>query len=294
MYIKSPLNYTGGKSKILSKIIPLFPDKINNLVDLFCGGCNVGVNVKSTNYYFNDNLYFLMDIYKTFKEESIDFILTYIDNTIKDNKLNFKDKNTYNVFRDKYNRSQKYPLDLFILICFSFNHTIRFNSNKEYNSSFGLNKSKYNKTIEQNLILFTKKIKDINPTLSAVNFNNFDFDFLTEKDFVYIDPPYLITNAVYNEKGGFIGWDMEQELQLLNIIDELNNKNIKFALSNVLDNKNKENKILKEWVNDNNYYIHNINIKYDYCSYQSKNKGYPTNEVLITNYLKKKNFKELF
>lgn len=45
--IKSPLNYVGGKFKLLSQILPLFPDNINRFVDLFCGGGNIGVNVKA-------------------------------------------------------------------------------------------------------------------------------------------------------------------------------------------------------------------------------------------------------
>ena len=37
-YIKSPLNYVGGKYKLLNEIIPLFPNDINTFVDLFGGG----------------------------------------------------------------------------------------------------------------------------------------------------------------------------------------------------------------------------------------------------------------
>lgn len=36
-YIKSPINYTGGKYRLLNKIIPLFPENINTFVDLFGG-----------------------------------------------------------------------------------------------------------------------------------------------------------------------------------------------------------------------------------------------------------------
>ena len=33
-YIKSPMNYTGGKYKILEHIIPSFPKEIDNFIDL--------------------------------------------------------------------------------------------------------------------------------------------------------------------------------------------------------------------------------------------------------------------
>ena len=48
-YIKSPLNYVGGKFKILDDVLPLFPEKVNTCIDLFGGGFNVGVNVVRTN-----------------------------------------------------------------------------------------------------------------------------------------------------------------------------------------------------------------------------------------------------
>ena len=52
--IQSPLNYTGGKFKLLPQILPLFPTNINTFVDLFCGGCNVGINVECENVIYND------------------------------------------------------------------------------------------------------------------------------------------------------------------------------------------------------------------------------------------------
>lgn len=45
--IKSPLNFTGGKYKLLPQLIPIFPDKIETFVDIFCGGCNVALNISA-------------------------------------------------------------------------------------------------------------------------------------------------------------------------------------------------------------------------------------------------------
>lgn len=36
--IKSPLNYTWNKYRILNQIKPHFPKKTNCMIDLFCGG----------------------------------------------------------------------------------------------------------------------------------------------------------------------------------------------------------------------------------------------------------------
>ena len=65
-YIKSPLNYVGGKYKLLSQIIPLFPDNINTFVDLFGGGFNVGINVKANHYVYNDICEQVVDLLKKF------------------------------------------------------------------------------------------------------------------------------------------------------------------------------------------------------------------------------------
>ena len=37
-YIKSPLNYVGGKYKLLNELVALFPTELNTFVDLFWGG----------------------------------------------------------------------------------------------------------------------------------------------------------------------------------------------------------------------------------------------------------------
>lgn len=37
-YVKSPLNYTGGKYKLLPQLLELFPKQVKTFVDLFAGG----------------------------------------------------------------------------------------------------------------------------------------------------------------------------------------------------------------------------------------------------------------
>ena len=63
----------------------------------------------------------------------------------------------------------------------------------------------------------------------------------------------------------------------------LNDNNIKFALSNVLENKGKRNEILIEWCKK--YNVHYLNNSYSNCNYHAKDKSKnSTVEVLITNY----------
>ena len=53
--VKSPINYTGGKYKLLNQLKPLFPQKIDIFVDMFCGGFNVGANVNAKKIIANDS-----------------------------------------------------------------------------------------------------------------------------------------------------------------------------------------------------------------------------------------------
>ena len=63
-YIKSPLNYMGGKYKLLPQIIPLFPQDIKTFVDLFGGGFNVGINVDCERVIYNDTLLELSELFE--------------------------------------------------------------------------------------------------------------------------------------------------------------------------------------------------------------------------------------
>lgn len=284
-YIKSPLNYTGGKHKLLPQLMPLMLPKLNNdstFVDLFTGGGNVIVNIPNDcTRVANDYCSQVIEIYKTFQEKPIEYIIDYINNQIKLYNLSKENSEGYLEFRKKYNeQEQKNPLDLFVLICYSFNNQIRFNSKGEYNMPFGKNRSSFNSSIEKNLINFHNNIKNIN--LLSVDFREVNFDILDEGDYVYCDPPYLITCASYNEQNG---WNERCENDLLKLLVELDKKGVYFGLSNVLSNKGKTNEILLKWIDEHpNFTTHHLNHSYSNCSYHAKDKESKTDEVFITNY----------
>lgn len=283
--IKSPMNYIGGKYRLLNQILPLFPSNIDIFVDLFTGGGNVGVNVDAKMVYFNDNLSYLIDLYRKFKSLSLEDTLNHIEYRINEFSLTKNNSEGYAELRKLYNL-KKDPLDLFVLIAYSFNHQIRFNSSHEFNNPFGRDRSSFNETMKNNLINFINAIKKIRCDFTSVCFSKFDFSKLTKNSFVYCDPPYLITTGTYNDgRRGFKGWGSKEEIKLLELLDFLNNRKIKFALSNVLEHKGKKNIILNDWINNHNYNIYYIKSNYNNSNYQIKkdNKD-KTIEVLITNY----------
>jgi len=283
--IKSPLNYIGGKYKLLNQILPLFPNSINTFVDLFAGGCNIGINVNSNRVILNDNLTYLIELFEVFKNEDIKSIINHIENRIDEFQLSQINEDGYKAFRDFYNDS-KLPLDLFVLIAFSFNHQIRFNNSHKFNNPFGKNRSSFNNNMKNNLINFISKLQSGNFEFSNLSFEDFDFSFLSKDDLVYCDPPYLITIGSYNDgKRGFKGWSEKEEIELLNILDMLDIQNIKFALSNVIEHKGKENTILKDWIAKSSYQINYLDKNYANSNYQTKNRDKKASiEVLITNY----------
>lgn len=268
--IKSPLNYIGGKAKLLEQILPLFPNEIDNFIDLFAGGCNVGINVNANKIYCNDILTYLIEMYKTFQKTDLDTTIQYIENRVRQFNLSMTNEDGYKQMRLLYNE-QKNPLDLFVLIAFSFNHQIRFNNSHEFNNPFGRERSSFNTTMKQNLKKFIIRIKEANIGFTNVCFNHFDFSNFGMNDFVYCDPPYLITTGTYNDgKRGFKGWNEKEEKELLNLLDNLDNNNIKFALSNVLEHKGKSNDILKNWISKNpNYIVNYLNFNYSNSNYQT-------------------------
>ena len=78
---------------------------------------------------------------------------------------------------------------------------------------------------------------------------------------------------------------MGPETRALAYLDRANDRGIKFALSNVLKNGDKENTILTEWLERNPMYIrHDLNYNYSNSSYHKKDRSKHSTEVLITNF----------
>lgn len=279
-YIKSPMNYIGGKYKLLPQILPYFPKNINRFIDLFAGACNVAINVDANSLICNDINSKVIELFKTLKKEKLEDILEQIEGRIEEYNLSKNNEEGFLNFRDFYNKTRN-PIDLYTLTCFSFNYQFRFNNNLEYNNPFGRNRSRFSEKMKSNLILFVNKLKNIDIEFTNFDFRNFNIDQLNKDDFVYCDPPYFITTGMYNDGNrGFKDWKYKEEYNLYEYLDKINLHNIKFALSNVIEHKGKTNKILLEW--SQKYKI--INLTYDYSNSSYNTKKGESREVLVINY----------
>ena len=81
-----------------------------------------------------------------------------------------------------------------------------------------------------------------------LTFYNMDFQDFVESvnpakdDFVYMDPPYLITFSEYNKL-----WNDDSEMRLINYLDKLDERGVRFAVSNVLWHRKRYNGTFNEW-----------------------------------------------
>ena len=294
--IKSPLNYTGAKHRLLPQILPLLPNS-TCFVDLFAGGATVAANINADHIIINDINTSVLGLFEWMYGKDPNKIISDLKKVVRHFGLSDTSKNGYAFYgcdssaglashnkaafielRSEYNKTKE-PLMLYALIVFAFNNQVRFNASGAYNLPVG--KRDFNQSMQDKLVSFITSIN----AKSEVIFTKKDFrllntEALPKDTLIYCDPPYLITTASYNESGG---WTEKDELDLLAFLELLDNKGFKFALSNVLEAKNQENVILKEWLISKKFTCHNLVKSYANSNYQRKNKGANSTEVLITN-----------
>lgn len=300
--VKSPLNYTGGKYKLLNQIIPIFPKDLDLFVDLFSGGANVGVNVNAKRIVCVDKQKEIIRVMDLFKKYEDGYIIDKLEKIIgkynlsnsllngyetykctSDKGLGSYNKSKYLDLRNDYNSMVEDSVEkdfLFLtLVIYGFNNQIRFNSNGEFNMPVG--KRDFNNSIRKNLKSFITKLKTKNIEFINSDFREFAIE-TTNNTLVYCDPPYFLGTASYNENGG---WTDNDEIDLLNYLSILDQSGVKFALSNVIEHKGEKNTILDSWIKEHNYIVHIIDSNYNNSNYHKQEGNVlKTIEVLVTNY----------
>lgn len=308
-YVKSPLNYTGNKHRILGEILNKIPKNTHKMLDLFSGGTSVGLNSNINEVIFIDNNIRLINLLIFFKNHDYEFIVQNIERLIKkygltnsfrnsyefykrkitdnpNNGLKSLNKSGYLKLREDYNNllnknTKKANIMLYLLILYSFNNDIRFNSEGKFNLPVG--KTDFNKANINKLSNYLNFIKNKNFEYMCLDFEDIKIKEIARKvDFIYMDPPYLITTAVYNESKG---WDENREKKLLQLIDYFIQENKLFILSNILQRGEKINTILEAWIkkNKNKIEVEYIDYSYKSSSYNKKNREIVEKEIIIYN-----------
>lgn len=300
-YLRDPMNYTGNKYRLLKQILPLFPDK-ETFVDVFCGGGTVSANVSSTHIYMNDANTYIIELLMYLQKHAIDDVCHQIESLIHQyglsethiygyeyylKKANSSHLGSYNkpgylALRDAFNQKKRDgafdPIMFYTLLLFSFNNQWRFNHDGDFNMPVG--KRDFTQSLHERLRDFMEVLQTKDVTLTSQDFRELTLDELPNADtLVYCDPPYLITEAVYN-----CYWHDEEEHDLLHWLDVIDKQGKVFALSNVLESKDQTNRILTEWLESHeNYTCYDLTISYSNSNYHHKHKNAKNREVLITN-----------
>ena len=298
---RSPLFYMGDKYKLLPEISKNFPRNINRFIEPFTGGGSVYLNTEANEYLLNDIDKEIVSLHKflitsasdpeAFFKKVLRVTKTYnlsrsFFEDIVPEKLKKEFVKTYYAkfnkpgylkLRDNFNKTKNDYAKLYILLIYGFNRILRFNCEGNFNLPVGnvdFNKNttnalnKYFETVKKKKIKF--QTKDFSDFLNQIKFK--------KNDFIYLDPPYLITFGEYNKF-----WNEEREEELLNYLDLLKKKKVNWALSNITDYNKRgeklENKILKRWMKQ----YHVKKIKSNYISFHN-NKQKNIKEVLIKNF----------
>lgn len=294
---RSPFFYVGDKYKLMPQLKNLFPQQIDTYYEPFCGGGSSFVNTVAKSYVVNDVNEYVIRLHKFFQQNANDeqnfienlyaiisryelscsFIGRCVPNELKQEFVKTYyakyNKQAYHLLRQDYNKNQGDMALLYLLLIYGFNHMIRFNSKGEFNLPVGnvdFNANVYNAIHGYMDFLRTQKI-----TFACEDFQTFiRKNEYKNNDFVFCDPPYLISQSEYNKL-----WDEGHEILLYQELDSLNERGIKFGLTNLLHHKGKTNEILLQWMSK--YNIHQINS--NYISYNDNSIKPNSREVFVTN-----------
>lgn len=282
-YKRSPINYMGGKYRSLKYIVPNFIDNINTFYDIFSGSGTVHLNTNAKNIVSNDIHSIVIKLQEYISKSNPKEVYEELRCLASEYNLASEDSEGYISLRKEFNNDGD-MLKLLALSQHSFNYLIRFNKQGGFNASHGKGMCKLSKDFLDKLVNFREHTAKTNTVFTSKDFREVvELDKIKPNDLVYCDPPYLLSEAVYNEKRAFGGWSKEDTLELLDLLDEINKKGSKFALTEMISSKGKTNDILIDWVKENGYSINYHNVKYLGVP-STHNSDKKSVEVLITNY----------
>ncbi len=295
---RSPMFYVGDKYKLIREIRTHFPAHINRLIEPFVGGGSVMMNVDANGYLLNDIDSYVIGLHRMLCDyvggeqkfytdfyhivNQYGFSLSYHENPVPQELRKAYPKTYYAKYnKDAYQQlrsdyiagGQRNWMQLYVLLIYGFNHMLRFNKKGLFNLPVGnvdYNQNTHDALEDYFRVMATKQVEWQNK-----DFRTFlhDIDYQTD-DLVYLDPPYLITFSEYNKL-----WNDDTERDLLTLLDNMNARQIHFAISNVTHYRGRTNALFLEW--SARYHSHPI--QSNYISFND-NSIKQFSEVLVTNY----------
>lgn len=265
--LKSPLYYAGGKTNFVKKYREAFPEKIEGkYYEPFLGGGGVFFHLHPKKAIVSDLSDELMNFYKVVKNNLFEMLFQL---------LRFKnEKDVYYEVRD-WDREENYmersdierAARFYFLNQTSYAGLMRVNQKGWMNAPFGYRDKEFYADVRV-LTAVSSYLNKRNITLRTADYKD-ALKRVRKGDFVFLDPPLIGDQGLTRRKFTFADYE-----ELAKIVDELNEKGVKFLL--VTENsKNIRNLFL-------NYEI----TEYDDVRYISYNKDKRTGfkNIYIKNY----------
>ena len=296
--IRSPFFYVGDKYKLMPQLKQLMPKKIDQYIEPFVVGGSSFLNSKGTSYMLNDVDSYVVELHRQIgsytgkSEELFDALFEIIDFyglscsyrgicVPEDMKKKYVktyyskyNKDAYIRMRKDFNANKNDFLRLYLLLIYGFNHMIRFNGKGDFNLPVG--NVDFNNNVYQALNNYLDFVGE-----HEIEFFNMDYISFLEKirfdknSYVFLDPPYLISMSEYNKL-----WNDKKEDELCEYLDSLNDRGIKFGITNLITHKGKVNQRFLEW--SKKYCAYDV--KSNYISFNDNTIKADSQEVFVTNY----------
>lgn len=296
--IRSPFFYVGDKYKLMPQLKQLMPKKIEQYIEPFVGCGSSFLNSKGTSYMLNDIDSYVVELHRQIgsytgkSEELFDALFEIIDFyglscsyrgicVPEDMKKKYVktyyskyNKDAYIRMRKDFNANKNDFLRLYLLLIYGFNHMIRFNGKGDFNLPVG--NVDFNNNVYQALNNYLDFVGE-----HEIEFFNMDYISFLEKirfdknSYVFLDPPYLISMSEYNKL-----WNDKKEDELCEYLDSLNDRGIKFGITNLITHKGKVNQRFLEW--SKKYCAYDV--KSNYISFNDNTIKADSQEVFVTNY----------
>lgn len=289
-YFSSPVNYQGNKKQYLNVVYKAFGCHryVEKICDVFAGSFTVGANMltvyQDSIVECNDLREALILLYDKLAHTEYSQVEDYVKNISERYQLLSKNPNMkegYESLKTFYNQNpQANILSLIPLTMCCFNGDASFD-NMIFKGRFG--KRCVTPYQIDKLKIFHSVLYENNQRIkfSHLSFDAIDYSQYTPNDILYFDPPYFLSSVLYGS-----GWNRDMEAKLYNIIIDLHNRHIPFALSNLLEYKGRKNYLLEQLLKING--IESEDAQTDYrklqrCSKQMKElySHYPHKEIVV-------------
>ena len=296
--IRSPFFYVGDKYKLMPQLKQLMPKNIGQYIEPFVGGGSSFLNSKGTSYTLNDVDSYVVELHKKIgsytgrADELFDELFDIIDfyglscsyrgicvpeemkkKYVKTYYSKYN-KDAYIRMRKDFNAKKDDFLRLYLLLIYGFNHMIRFNGKGDFNLPVG--NVDFNNNVYQALNNYLEFVGE-----HEIEFFNMELISFLEKikfgknSYVFLDPPYLISMSEYNKL-----WNEKKEDELCEYLDLLNDRGIKFGITNLITHKGKINQRFLDW--SKKYCAYDV--KSNYISFNDNTIKSDSQEVFVTNY----------